>query len=168
MDPEYQKLLDKAKERETLIKRQMKYLSRFHIKNFDHIVADMHDEVFAGIDCLKCANCCRTIGPHMGDTEVTRSCKASGYKRESFIKEHLEKHEDGGWAMRTHPCPFLHDDNTCFIFADRPRDCDEYPHTNTRGIQRSLGRLAFNSQICPAAYLIAERIMERFANGETK
>lgn len=169
MNPEYQKLLDKAKEREALIKRQMKYLSRFHIKNFDHIVADMHDEAFAGIDCLACGNCCRVLGPRFGDTEVTRACKAAGFRREDFIRDHLEKHEEGGWAMRTHPCPFLNEgDNACGIFEDRPRDCGDYPYTDKRNIQRSLGRLAFNSQICPAAYLVAERIMERFADGQTK
>lgn len=32
-------------------------------KNLDYIVQETHDEVFEKIDCLKCANCCKTTGP---------------------------------------------------------------------------------------------------------
>ncbi len=168
MDQEYILLLEKSKERNEQIKRQMKYLGKFNNKNFDHVVAEFSDEVFAQIDCLKCGNCCRTIGPKMNGPEIRRACKAFGLDEKSFMKDSLVRDEELGWMVAVMPCPFLRDDNACDIYEVRPRDCDDFPYMKDRGIQRSLGRLAFNTEFCPAAYLIAEKIMERYAPGITK
>ncbi len=157
-----------SRDRSEFIKRQMKYLGRFNIKNFDHIVAQMSDEAFAEIDCLKCGNCCRTTGPKMTDSEIRRACKAAGLDQESFKAKALKHDDELGWMLVAPPCPFLRDDNACDIFDARPRDCDDFPYMRDRGIQRSLGRLAFNTTFCPAAYVIAEKIIERFAPGITK
>ena len=32
-------------------------------KNLDKIVQQVHNEVFQEIDCVQCANCCKTLGP---------------------------------------------------------------------------------------------------------
>lgn len=168
MDQEYKQLLEKSHERNEFIKRQMKYLGKFSNKNFDHVVADFHDEVFAEIDCLKCGNCCRTIGPKMSGPEIKRACKAVGLVEKNFIKESLIRDEELGWLVAVMPCPFLQEDNTCSIYGTRPRDCDDFPYTRERSVQKSLGRLAFNTEFCPAAYLIAEKIIERYAPGITK
>lgn len=168
MKAEYQQLLERSRERADLIKRQMKYLAKFNIKNFDHIVADYHDEVFAEIDCLECGNCCRMIGPCFGESEIKRISKLVGLDRETFVRDSLKRDPDYGWRCSSLPCLFLGDDNSCSIYEERPRDCREYPYTAERGIQKSLGRLAFNANHCPAAYRIVEKIMERFATGETK
>lgn len=32
-------------------------------KNLDKIVQEVHQEVFQEIDCTKCANCCKSLGP---------------------------------------------------------------------------------------------------------
>ena len=168
MDQEYEQLLEKSRERNEFIKRQMKYLGKFSNKNFDHVVADFHDEVFAEIDCLKCGNCCRTIGPKMSGPEIKRACKAVGLVEKSFVKESLIRDEELGWLVAVMPCPFLQEDNACSIYEARPRDCDDFPYTRERAVQKSLGRLAFNTEFCPAAYLIAEKIIERYAPGITK
>lgn len=168
MDNEYELLLEKSRERNTLIKRQMKYLGQFHIKNFDHVVADFSEEVFSEIDCLKCGNCCRTIGPKMNEPEIKRACKAYGFELKSFVATKLVRHEELGWMCSSMPCPFLEEDNACGIYAERPKDCDDFPYMTQRSIQRDLGRLAFNTEFCPAAYLIAEKIIERYAPGLTK
>jgi len=168
MDQEYLDLLEKSRERNVFIKRQMKYLGKFNIKNFDHVIADFNDEVFAAIDCLKCGNCCRTIGPKMSEPEIRRACKSFGLDPKVMMRDTLTHDEELGWMCNTMPCPFLKDDNACAIYEDRPRDCDDFPYMKQRAIQRSLGRLAFNTEFCPAAYLIAEKIIERYAPGITK
>jgi len=168
MDQEYVLLLEKSRERNEFIKRQMKYLGKFNIKNFDHVVADFHGEVFEVIDCLKCGNCCRTVGPKMNEPDIKRACKAYGLEQKSFVRNSLQRDEELGWMFRIMPCMFLQEDNTCAIYESRPNDCDDFPYTQERGIQRSLGRLAFNTEFCPAAYLIAEKIIERYAPGITK
>lgn len=168
MDNEYERLLEKSRERNTFIKRQMKYLGKFHIKNFDHIVADYNAEVFSTIDCLKCGNCCRTIGPKMREPDIKRACKAYGLEQKAFVSERLVRHDELGWMFASMPCQFLEEDNACAIFNDRPKDCDDFPYMTQRSIQRDLGRLAFNTEFCPAAYLIAEKIIERFAPGSDR
>ncbi|MDX9897453.1 MAG: YkgJ family cysteine cluster protein [Spirochaetia bacterium] len=168
MDKAYEHLLEKSRERNTLIKRQMKYLGKFHIKNFDHVVADFSEEAFLEIDCLKCGNCCRTIGPKMNEPEIKRACKAYGFEQKAFMSQRLERHDELGWMCASMPCPFLEENNTCGIYTLRPKDCDDFPYMTQRGIQRDLGRLAFNTVFCPAAYLIAEKILARYAPGLTK
>lgn len=168
MIPEYQALLEKSRERAEATRRQMKYLSKFRIKNFDHIVADFHDEAFEEIDCLKCGNCCRMLGPIIGESEIARIVKVVGLDRTEFVRDGLVRDKEGFWRCAKLPCPFLGQENACTIYGDKPRDCGDYPYTAERGMQRVLGRLAFNAEICPAAYLVAEKIMARFADGETK
>ena len=34
-------------------------------KNLDYVVQETHDEVFEEIDCLQCANCCKTTGLYL-------------------------------------------------------------------------------------------------------
>ncbi|MBN2874093.1 MAG: YkgJ family cysteine cluster protein, partial [Spirochaetales bacterium] len=116
MDAQYERLLEKSRERNVFIKKQLKYLSRFNIKNFDHVVADFHEEVFSGIDCLKCGNCCRTIGPKMSESDLKRACKAYGYDQKEFVRDYLKRDEELGWMVVSPPCPFLQEDNTCAIY----------------------------------------------------
>jgi len=164
----YERILERSRERAALIKRQMKYLGRFDIKNFDHIVRDYQDEAFEEVDCLQCGNCCRKVGPRFGESDVKRLARVVGFDRAAFVRDVLVRDEDPGWRLRTLPCPYVGEDNRCSVYEDRPRDCESYPYLAERGIQRSLGRLAFNTGFCPAACLVAERIMERFADGQTK
>lgn len=44
-------------------------------KNLDKIALEIHDEVFQEIDCLACANCCKTLGPNFKEADITRIAK---------------------------------------------------------------------------------------------
>ena len=33
-----------------------------------------HDEVFEEIDCLSCANCCKTTGPLFTEKDIEKNC----------------------------------------------------------------------------------------------
>ncbi len=165
MKKEYQDILKRAQERADFIQRQMRYLSRFHIKNFDHVIAQYQDEAFQEIDCLKCGNCCRQRSPVFSETDLKRLAKALGFQRDAFVRDTLERDQDGNWVLKSLPCPFLNDDNTCQAYDVRPKDCEAYPYCAERGAQRALGRLARNATICPVAYMVAERLIERYAPG---
>ena len=41
-------------------------------KNLDKIAQQIHEEVFAEIDCTACANCCKTLGPDFKEADITR------------------------------------------------------------------------------------------------
>ena len=44
-------------------------------KNLDKIAQQIHEEVFAEIDCTACANCCKTLGPDFKEADITRIAK---------------------------------------------------------------------------------------------
>jgi hypothetical protein len=94
-------------------------------EELDRLVAKITRRVWAGIDCTKCANCCKTVRPTMSDEEVDRLAKRLGARREEFIERYLEPTEEGSdnpWWMRSTPCAFLKD-NRCTVYEDRPADC---------------------------------------------
>jgi hypothetical protein len=43
--------------------RKQKYFDKLkrRLQNLDYVMQDLHDAEFKKTDCLKCANCCKTI-----------------------------------------------------------------------------------------------------------
>ncbi len=163
MISEYQRILDKSKAKHTEIKRQMIHLSKLNKTGFDQMVARYHDDVFAKIDCTKCGNCCRALGPRFREMDIKLICKDSGEQPKAFKKKYLKADEEGiGYVLIELPCPFYGEDNLCSVYDLRTLSCKEFPHTQSRNIQKHLVRLAYNSLICPAAFLIVERIMDEY------
>jgi len=94
------------------------------------------------------------------ETDIKRLCKARGMDASEFKDAYLKQDEDGvGFVLKELPCPLQNDDNSCSEYENRPLACQEFPHTQSRNIQRHLVGLALDSLVCPAAYLIAERLM---------
>jgi Fe-S-cluster containining protein len=163
MKEEYQRILDAArgKEKETL--KQMTHLAKFNRSGFDKTVAQYHNEVFEDIDCLQCGNCCRLVGPRFRDKDVRVLAKEFGMTVKAYESQYLKPDIDESfWVLKNLPCPYLNDDNTCGEFECRPLSCEEYPYTNTHNIQRHLVRLAHTAKVCPAAALIAEKIIANY------
>ena len=44
--------------------------------NLDQTFQDLHQQVFEEIDCLKCANCCKTTSPIFYMKDIERAAKA--------------------------------------------------------------------------------------------
>ncbi|MGB0176278.1 MAG: YkgJ family cysteine cluster protein, partial [Owenweeksia sp.] len=95
-------------------------------KQLDHHFHDLHDEVFAEVNCLNCANCCKTTGPLFTDSDINRLARHFNLKPAEFIDQYLRVDEDGDFVLQTLPCPFLGDDNYCSVYEVRPKACREY------------------------------------------
>lgn len=159
MIPEYERILAKSTARHKEILKQMRHLSKLSKTGFDQIVADFHDEVFAGIDCQKCGNCCRSMGPRFRETDIKLICKSSGIDPKEFAAKNLKDDEEGvGYVLKTLPCPFQNEDNSCSDYEHRTLSCRDFPHTQSRNMQKKLVGLAYDSLVCPAAFLIIEKI----------
>lgn len=128
----------------------------------DSLARRMHQEAFDKIDCLQCGNCCKVSKPILNKSDVKRIADFLGISSEQVIADYLEKDGDESWKPNVLPCPFLDkEDNVCSIYAARPMDCQEFPHTNKkRFASRSYGHSA-NTTICPAAYFIVENMKRR-------
>ena len=124
----------------------------------DRQVWETTKEVWAGIDCTACANCCREVKPTFSEEEVNRLATRMGTTPDKFIDTYLEAQEDDGdnpWQTRATPCPFLKD-NRCSVYEDRPADCRGYPYLYEPGFSsRTMGMIGRTST-CPIVFEVIE------------
>lgn len=136
-------------------KSNRKQIKRFYQKNSSKKDIDQRfrladKEAFECVDCLQCANCCKTVGPLFTQKDIQRISQTLKLSEAEFTQKYLRKDDDGDWILNSVPCPFLLDDNRCSIYENRPRACASYPHTTEKG-QASLAELTTkNSRHCPA------------------
>lgn len=129
-------------------------------KDLDNQFHELHEEAFNEIDCLDCANCCRTTSPIFYDKDVERMAAHFKMKASDFFEAYLRIDEEGDQVLKTSPCPFLMADNKCMAYESRPKACREYPHTNRKRMHQILDLTAKNTRICPAVAHIVERMKE--------
>jgi Fe-S-cluster containining protein len=127
-------------------------------RKLDARIHALHEEVFETIDCLDCANCCRTLGPRVADADIQRMAAFLRIRPAAFVERYLRVDEEGDYIFRSMPCPFLSGDNYCSIYENRPRACREYPHTDRRRVYQVMELALKNSAICPAVFEILERL----------
>ena len=65
---------------------------------------------------------------------------------------------DSDYVLKSSPCTFLADDNTCNIYDVRPKACREYPHTNRKNFEKISALTLKNITICPATFNIVEAL----------
>lgn len=138
----------------TLLKR----LRKIKPKELDAIFLELHEQAFEHIDCLECANCCRSLGPRLTDVDITRLSTHLKLKTSDFIRQYLKIDEDKDYIFKTMPCPFLMDDNYCMVYKSRPKACREYPHTNQKNIKSILSVCVKNIETCPIVKEIFENV----------
>ena len=149
---EYQHLLDLSKQAKDKNKSYIKKLKKKKAKHIDTAFHKKHEDVFEVIDCLKCANCCKTTSPIFRDIDIKRIAKKQKIKVIDFIESYLRVDSDGDYVLKSSPCVFLdEDDNTCSIYEYRPLACEGYPHTNRKNMYQILDLTLKNTEVCPAA-----------------
>ena len=150
--------VSKSQENKTFLNQ----LKKKKPKDLDTKAKEFHEEAFSEIDCLDCGNCCRGTGPLFIEKDIERVSKTLKMKEGDFTDQYLRKDEDGDWIFKSVPCPFLGDDNYCFIYENRPRACREFPHTDRRKLYQINHLTIKNIEICPAAYKIIEKLKEHY------
>ncbi len=119
---------------------------------------ELHEDAFNKIDCLECANCCRSLGPRITDTDIRRISVALKIKERDFIEKYLHLDEDKDFVFKQMPCPFLDAENYCTIYENRPKACREYPHTDRKRVIQIADLTLKNASVCPAVFYILERL----------
>ena len=130
-------------------------------KQLDYIAQEVHDEVFEKVDCLACANCCKTTGPLFVEKDIERISKFLRMKAADFEAKFLRVDEDGDKVLQSVPCFFLDSDNKCSIYDVRPKACREFPHTDRKKIYQINHLTIKNTVICPAAFEFVERLQKK-------
>ncbi len=106
-------------------KKFLNSLKKRNPREVDDQFHTVHEEVFSEMDCLTCANCCKTTSPIFYQTDVERVAKALRMKPGDFIEKYLRIDEDKDYVLKSSPCPFLDEDNRCRVYQDRPKACRE-------------------------------------------
>ena len=130
-------------------------------KNLDYITQESHDIVFNEINCLDCANCCKTTGPLYTEKDIERIAKHLRMKPSDFETKYLRIDEDNDKVLQNLPCLFLNEDNTCSIYNVRPKACREYPHTDRKKVYQINNLTIKNTIICPAAFTWLEILSKK-------
>ena len=131
-------------------------------KDLDERVKELHDEAFSHIDCLTCANCCKSISPVITDRDIQRISSHLKMRPADFNTRYLRIDEEGDYVFRETPCPFLMPDNYCMIYDVRPKACREYPHTDRRRFHQILNLTLKNTTVCPAAFEVTEGLRKLY------
>ena len=150
MIAEYQKLLSQAQQEIKSIKKVLTRLRKMRKGDVDKKVHHLHQEAFTKIDCLECANCCKTTGPLFTQKDIDSIAGNLRLTSNAFIKKYLRIDEDNDYVLQSVPCPFLGKDNYCTIYEFRPKACQEYPHTDRVNQLGILKLTEKNISICPA------------------
>lgn len=155
-------LKQRAKKADTENKAFFKKLRKKKPKELDDIVSDFHDEVFEEIDCLECANCCKSISPIITQKDIERLAKHLKMRPADFIDQYVYMDKDGDYVYKETPCPFLMPDNYCMVYEQRPKACREYPHTDRRKFYQILNLTHKNTHYCPAVYEVVEKLKKEY------
>lgn len=159
LNKELAQLLEKAEAEKAAVKKLFaKYKSK-KPKDLDQKFHKGHEEAFKRIDCLKCANCCKTTSPIFRDVDIKRISKHLRLKEKELIDQYLKMDEEGDYVLRSSPCHFLGSDNYCTIYEVRPLACREYPHTDRKNMHQILGITEKNTLVCPAVADIVLRMI---------
>jgi Fe-S-cluster containining protein len=132
----------------------------------DKLTVKLEKEVWKEIDCLSCANCCRTMTPTFTKTDIKRIAKHFELTPVAFSKKWLRKDRVGDMLNKTEPCQFLNlKDNKCSIYEIRPFDCASFPHLSRKKMVDYMHVHKQNVELCPATYRLVEKMQEAMEVG---
>lgn len=161
IDPE--ELNKKQKNIEAENRKFYQRLKRRPPKDIDAEVEELDREVFKNLDCLKCANCCKTISPVFKERDITRLSAHFKMRPAIFTEKYLFLDEEGDYVLQSMPCPFLLPDNVCSVYEERPFACRSYPHTGRLPISKTWELTIKNSAVCPAVYEITTILKKKYS-----
>ena len=146
-----------SKEQYPLNKNFLQHIKRRPPANLDDRFHSLHEETFEKMDCLTCANCCKTTSPIIKESDIDRLSRHLKIKPSAVIEKYLQK-DAQDYILKSTPCPFLDPDNYCSVYESRPAACREYPHTNRKRMYQILDLTLKNTEVCPAVLSIVEKL----------
>ncbi len=121
-----------------------------------------HEETFLKIDCLQCANCCKTTSPIFYSRDIERIGEFLKMRPAEVVEKYLMIDEDKDYVLKSSPCTFLGPDNYCAIYEARPNACREYPHTKRKRFHQVLDLALKNTLVCPAVVEIMRKLRKAY------
>ncbi len=125
------------------------------------LVREADKAVWQEVNCMECANCCKTMTPTFRKSDIKRIAAHLNMTPRAFMEKWLYKEEDtGDWVNKIQPCQFLVD-NKCSIYEVRPADCAAFPHHNKRPFDAYNDTFTNNLDKCPATMLLVDKLKKK-------
>lgn len=160
-DMNLKKFREEAAKKKRPLKAFLTKLDEIVPHDMPKVVAEVDATVWRDIDCMKCANCCKTMTPTFTPKDITRISAHLGMTKQEFKDKWLVKEEDtGDWVNKKQPCQFLKN-NMCSIYEVRPADCAEFPHHNKKPFDLYNDTFINNLVHCPATLTLVDRLKKR-------
>ena len=121
----------KAKDRKNSMRRFLTKLGREAPRGLDKKIAVLEKEVWQEIDCLTCANCCKTMTPTFTNTDMKRISAHLNMTVDAFQKK---------WGRNI------------------PDDCAGFPHLSKK-FKDYVHIHKQNVELCPATFRLVEKMM---------
>ena len=141
-----------------MYKQKLNKLANKSNDEIDEVISQAHNNAFHKINCLDCANCCKTKGPMFNKKDINRISRHIGITPPEFSDKYLEFNENDDYVLKSTPCVFLGKDNYCSIYEVRPKACASYPHTDSRKTRHLFDYMMAHKTTCPAIEDILENI----------
>jgi Fe-S-cluster containining protein len=120
----------------------------------DALVEGIAAPITAGIDCTKCANCCRTLDVCLVPPDIDRLSAALDISIDEVVTRYADEDlgaAQGEWAViPVKPCPMLRG-NLCSIYHHRPHACQIYPQF-TPDFRYNMDDVIEGAATCPIIY----------------
>ncbi|MFT3933446.1 MAG: YkgJ family cysteine cluster protein [Chitinophagaceae bacterium] len=131
-------------------------------KDLKQISIEADKQTWQEVDCLSCANCCKTMTPTFTPEDIKRIAAHLNMKPKAFKDKWLQKDKkDGDWVNVKQPCQFLNlQDNKCSIYEVRPADCSGFPHHTKKKLTDYVHVYKQNVELCPASYTWVEKMLK--------
>ena len=148
-------------------KRRMKsFLNKIKKKTnneLDSIAKTVEKNIWKEVDCLSCANCCKTMTPTYNSSDIKRISAHLNLSIDAFKERYLKyERKDKDWQNKKMPCQWLNlETNKCEIYEVRPSDCAGFPHLTKKKMKDYLHVHQQNIEYCPATYKMVEKMMEQ-------
>ena len=155
----------KAKETRKGMLRFLNKVESHPPRKLNKVTEELEKKVWKEVDCLSCANCCKTMTPTFTERDLKRISAHLNQSVDDFKKKWLRKERkaDGDWINKTEPCQFLNlTDNKCSIYEVRPADCAGFPHLPKK-MKDYVHVHKQNIEYCPATHRIVELMMQKSA-----
>lgn len=143
-----------------ILRRFLSKIEKNPPKDLDKVAVLVSETVWRQVDCLSCANCCKTMSPTFTLKDVKRIAAHLGISTVSFREKYLimeKKSKD--WVTKKQPCQFLGlNNNMCSIYEVRPADCSAFPHLTKKKMVDYMHVHKQNVEYCPATFKMVERM----------
>lgn len=146
-----QKIAQLSQEQQQSHQKFAELLKTKNSHEVDLLVQKVSQNVAEGIDCKKCANCCRSLTVAVNYPDMISISENLNLQIDEFKTQFMKKDPGKGMVFKKHPCPLLKN-NLCSVYESRPSTCRTYPHLENEKFISRLGNILSNLKVCPIAY----------------